>query len=99
MKKDPFATDGSADLGEQYKDEKTEKKIQEHLNNEKDIITEQDIADAPAGPVQKNGATLPVDISPAEKDALKETEEKKEADKIKDNNDPGIETSWNVLGS
>lgn len=99
MKRDPSATEGTPDLGDQYKDERTEKKIHEHLNNEKDIITEEDIANAPAGPVNKEGATLPVDIPEAKKDELKETEDKKEEDKVKDNTDPGIETSWNVLGS
>lgn len=99
MKRDPFATDGSADLGDQYKDEKTEKKIHEHLNNEKDIITEEDIANAPVGPVNKEGIALPVDIPEPTKEELQQTEEKLEEDKVKDNTDPGIGTAWNVLES
>lgn len=99
MKRDPFTTEGTGDLGDQYKDERTEKKIHEHLNNEKDIITEEDIANAPAGPVNKEGVTIPVDITEEKKDELKIEEDKKEEDKLKDNTDPGIETSWNVLES
>jgi hypothetical protein len=98
MKRDPFATDGSADLGEQYKDERTEKKIHEHLNNEKDIITEEDIANAPAGPVNKNPAET-VGIPEATKEDTSNGEQKIEEEKIKDNTDPGIGTSWNVLES
>ncbi|RYD81519.1 MAG: hypothetical protein EOP53_06165 [Sphingobacteriales bacterium] len=97
MKKDPSANEGTPGLGEQYKDERTEKKIHEHLNNEKDIITEEDIANAPAGPVNKEEAALPA--SESKKEELKETEEKMGDDKVKDNTDPGIQTSWNVLES
>lgn len=99
MKRDPFATEGSTDPGEQYIDEKTEKKIEKHLTDETDEITEQDIADAPAGPVNKKGETIPVDIPGSKKEELKEEEDKKEEDKVKENTDPGIETAWNVLES
>lgn len=99
MKRDPFATDGSADLGEQYKDERTEKKIHEHLNNEKDIITEEDIANAPAGPVKNEGVAMPAVVPKEKKEAPGETGNTKEEDKVKDNTDPGVETAWNVLES
>lgn len=99
MKRDPSAPEGTPGLGDQYKDERTEKKIHEHLNNEKDIITEQDIANAPAGLVNKTGEKLPEDVPVAGKETSGETGDKKEEDKVKDNTDPGIETSWNVLES
>ncbi len=98
MKRDPFATDGSADLGDQYKDERTEKKIHEHLSNENDIITEEDIANAPVGPVNKEEVNQ-AEESGQEKETIKEDKDKKEEDTLKDNTDPGIETSWNVLES
>ncbi|MBC7936961.1 MAG: hypothetical protein H7Y86_16560 [Rhizobacter sp.] len=98
MKRDPSATEGSEDLGDQYKDERTEKKIHEHLNNEEDIITEQDIANAPAGPVNKKDAA-PADINKSKKEELKEEANDQEGTKIKDNEDPDIQTSWNILGS
>ena len=98
MKRDPFATDGSADLGEQYKDERTEKKIHEHLNNEKDIITEEDIANAPVGPVTKEEVPA-AEIPGSKEEEKKEGEKKPEDEQVKDNTDPGIETAWNVLES
>ena len=89
MKRDPSATDGSPDLGDQYKDERTEKKIHEHLNNENDVITEEDIANAPVGPVHKEERE-------EEQDETTDKEKQPE-EKLKDNTDPGIDTSWNVL--
>jgi hypothetical protein len=96
MKRDPSVNEGLPGLGDQYKDERTEKKIHEHLNNEKDIITEEDIANAPAGPVNKQQA---VKIPEEKKEALKEEQKNQEGNKLKDNEDPGIDTSWNILES
>lgn len=99
MKRDPSATEGSQDLGDQYKDERTEKKIHEHLNNEKDVISEEDIANAPAGLVNKDQqAKEPVKLPESKKEEPEEEKELEEK-KIKDNEDPGIETAWNVLES
>ena len=97
MKRDPSATEGSENLSDQYKDERTEKKIHDHLNNEEDIITEQDIANAPTGIVNKN--VQPVEVSEAKTEELMEEEKVQEETKLKDNDDPDIETPWNVLGS
>lgn len=98
MKRDPFATDGSADLGDQYRDERTEKKIHEHLSNEKDIITEEDIANAPVGPVNKE--EIPAAVLPASgKETTKGEETIAQDEKVNENMDPGIETAWNVLES
>ena len=77
----------------------TEKKIQEHLNNEDDIITIQDIANAPTGLVSKKDRREPTDLTPTEVDAFNEDEEISDTKKVKDNDDPAIETSWNILGS
>ena len=95
MKRDPSANEGTPDLGDQYKDERTEKKIHEHLNNENDIITEEDIANAPVGLVNK---IEEIDI-PETKQETVEEEKEQEKNKVKDNDDPGIDTSWNVLES
>ena len=89
MKRDPSAIDGSEDLGDQYKDERTEKKIHDHLNNENDVITEEDIANAPVGLVHKE----PHPVESAGEPKLPEE------NKVKDNEDPDIDTSWNVLES
>ena len=93
MKRDPSVTDGTPGLGDQYKDERTEKKIQEHLNNEKDIITEEDIANAPVGIVNNEQP-----VAAAGTEANLEEEELKKP-KVKDNEDPEIGTAWNVLES
>lgn len=100
MKRDPSATEGSQDLGDQYKDERTEKKIHEHLNNEKDVISEEDIANAPAGLVNKDqqAKESPEELPESKKEELEEEKELEEK-KVKDNEDPGIETAWNVLES
>ena len=103
MKRDPSATEGTPGLGDQYKDERTEKKIHDHLNNENDVITEQDIANAPTGLVNKElvnkeEVAQQEDI-PAEPKEELTGENKTAEDKVKDNTDPGIETSWNVLES
>lgn len=90
MKRDPSETEGLPG-GDQYKDERTAKKIHEHLNNKNDIITEEDIANAQVGAVKKELANLP--------ETLEEKQKEEEKNTIKDNEDPGIDTSWNILGS
>ncbi|RYY68925.1 MAG: hypothetical protein EOO13_10980 [Chitinophagaceae bacterium] len=97
MKRDPSAEEGTPGLGDQYKDERTEKRLQEHLNNENDIITEEDIANAPVGPVNKEGEEIPVEIPEEKIESLEAERKDQEETKLKDNEDPGIGTSWNVL--
>lgn len=72
------------------KDEQTDKRIHEHLSNEEDEITEDDI---------RNIVTeMPVS---REEELAKEDElQADEDDVIKDDEDPRIENdSWNVLGT
>ena len=85
-----------------YKDEVTQKKIHEHLNNENDIITEQDIANINTGIIQENHSELIVltdlqELPP--KDSAEIEEEIEEEKTVKDNRDADVDTSWNVLGS
>ena len=82
-----------------YIDERTEKKIQEHLTNEHDIITEQDIANAPTGIVEGKEPIEPGNLPKDKRKELEEADSVLEETKVKDNADPAIETSWNVLGS
>jgi hypothetical protein len=100
MKKNASPSTETQDLRDLYKDERTEKKIQEHLTNENDIITEEDIANAPTGIAEGNELPRYDDLPTSEKELSKEEEEEEmlEKKKIKDNEDPGVETSWNVLG-
>ncbi|RYY48264.1 MAG: hypothetical protein EOO06_10775 [Chitinophagaceae bacterium] len=95
MKRDPSPTEGTPGLADQFKDERTEKKIQEHLNNENDIITEEDIANAPVGPVNRPTEDEFAEGTVTEISGEGTTEN---ADpKVKGTEDPGIETTWNVL--
>ena len=84
-----------------YHDEHTQKKIHEHLNNENDVITEQDIANIRIGIVNDNSKDLD-SLSQLQENDLNNTgtstEELKDK-KIKDNEDPEIDTAWNILGS
>lgn len=82
-----------------YEDERSEKRIQEHLTNENDVITEEDIANLPTGIVQPSGEIV-IDIKDdGEADNTRqEDEELLKEKKVKDNEDPGIQTPWNVLG-
>ena len=88
MKRDPSTNDPSEDLSEQYKDERTEKKIHEHLSNKDDVITEEDIANAPVGIVHKN-----------DEGHVDSKADSAEQEKLKDNDDPDIDTTWNILES
>ena len=90
MKRDPSDTEGLPG-NDKYKDERTEKKIHEHLNNKDDIITEEDIANAQVGAVKQELATPP--------ETLKEKQNEQEKNKVKDNEEPGIDTYWNILES
>lgn len=84
-----------------YYDELTQKKIHEHLNNEKDVITEQDIANISIGIVKDKCINLNSlfqlqDHEPATGGTEMENIEDK---KIRDNENPEINTAWNILGS
>ena len=99
MKKNASPAKEAQDIRELYIDERTEKKIQEHLTNENDIITEEDIANAPTGIVEGKELADPADLPEDKKEELLEEEDLLEQKKIKDNEDPEVDTSWNVLGS
>jgi len=77
-------------------DEHTDKRIHEHLSNEKDSISEEDIRNVKTG----------VDAEPEEDitttgkpEIVNEGTEKPGEEIIKDNSDPEIDTSWNILES
>ena len=72
-----------------FTDEQTDKRIHQHLTNENDQITEEDISNI------KTDVVLP------EEENHEESEEEKmeKKHKIKDNEDSDIDTSWNILGS
>ncbi len=99
MKKNASEESQTQDLRNSYIDERTEERIQEHLTNENDVITEEDIANAPTGIVEKKGIPDPEQLPEGKKEELEEEEKLLEEKKVKNNEDPSIETPWNVLGS
>lgn len=85
-------------LSSHYEDTGTQNRIHEHLNNKDDIITEQDIANIrtditnPAGEEGRGSEMLPpADAEDSTNDDLMDSE------RIIDNDDPEIKTTWNIL--
>ncbi len=99
MAKNSSSSSDQKDIRTLYIDERTQKKIHEHLNNEDDIITEQDIANVATGVVMGNENIVlnnaEIEIENIDEESDKDLEEKK----IKDNEDTDIDTSWNILGT
>ncbi len=79
----------------QFEDERTRARIQEHLNNEHDVITEEDIANIRigAGSTSKDVEN----IVNRENELMQNLSISKKNDQGGHNEDPTIETSWNVL--
>ncbi|MFT3910776.1 MAG: hypothetical protein QM737_15270 [Ferruginibacter sp.] len=72
-----------------FSDEQTDKRIHEHLSNEKDEISEDDIRNVKTDQIIENND----DESMPDKligDDL-------EIQKVKDNEDPEIDSSWDIL--
>lgn len=99
MEKNSSPSPDHKDTRSLYIDERTQKKIHEHLNNEDDIITEQDIANVTTGVVMEN-ESINLDVA---EDNIEEIEENRDKDiedkKIKSNEEADIDTPWNILGS
>ncbi len=86
------------DIRSQYEDERTQNRIQEHLTNEGDVITEQDIANIATdifepGDEPASGITNPDAVDEAQIEAEEVLAEKK----VRDNEDPEIGTPWNIV--
>jgi hypothetical protein len=85
-------------MSSHYEDTGTQNRIHEHLNNKEDIITEQDIANI------RTDITNPSDVKGSISEMLPMDEEDKAAaddlinkERIIDNDDPVIKTTWNIL--
>jgi len=87
----------SDDIRSQFEDERTRARIQEHLNNEDDIITEQDIANIQVGAGASQSDVE--NIVNRENELMQNVPVSKENDVDGDSDDPSIETPWNILGS
>lgn len=86
----------------------TDKKVHQHLSDEKDVISEQDIENADiistVEDAQRQAASQTpeesTDASSSVKDEKKDPDDKDENDDDKDDNGPvPITTPWNILGS
>lgn len=79
---------------EPCKDEKTQKRIHEHLRNEADIISEEDIANVRScfGAEKDLGAS-----NKAEAVSEKEKDEKNNDKKQVEGEEHAIQTPWNIL--
>ncbi len=83
------------DIRPQFEDERTQARIQEHLTNEDDIITEQDIANIQVG---AGASQQDVDgIVAREETIMDNLDIKKDSNNDDWSDDPAIETPWNVL--
>lgn len=74
-------------------DDQLNKRVHEHLNNEKDVISESDIANAKTNLSVDNSDPIP------ETNQQQKDEEAIKKQTIKDNTDPSINTTWNILES
>lgn len=74
-------------------DEATTKRVRDHFSNEKDVITAEDIKNAKTVDLEKTFATTDAENKNAENN------EELMKEKIRDNEDNDIDTSWNVLES
>jgi len=96
-KNDNLRQAGDNDIRSHFEDERTRARIQEHLNNEHDIITEEDIANIQVG--AGASASDVENIVNRENELIKNVPISKKNDVDGDSDDPTIETPWNILGS
>lgn len=83
------------DIRSNFEDERTQARIQEHLNNEHDIITEEDIAN-----IQIGAGATPADVENIvnrENELMRDVPINNKNEEGGDNEDPTIETAWNIL--
>ncbi len=100
MAKNSSSSSDQKDIRTLYIDERTQRKIHEHLNNEDDIITEQDIANVTTGVVMENEIINLVNAVDEIEDGEEENSDKYlEEKRIKNNEDTDIDTPWNILGA
>lgn len=86
---------GGNNIRLQFEDERTRARIQEHLVNEHDVITEQDIAN-----IQVGAGATPQDVEnivTRENELMQNLSISKKNDQGGHNEDPTIETPWNIL--
>lgn len=86
------------DNPKRFIDEQTDKRIQEHLTNEDDEISEEDISNIRTD-VENHGNDFVDSKNPGTFETEIPDESLDPEHIVKDNTDPEIQTSWNILGS
>jgi hypothetical protein len=90
---------GEDNQEKKFSDPVTDKRVQEILENESDHVTEEDIKNIRTD-VDNTSAVVTEDMRSAEEIKEDKDEEKRlDNDIIKDDSDPEVDTSWNILGS
>ena len=76
-----------------FRDEKTKRKVEKHMSDINDRITEEDIRNV------KTDVTPNMSVNPCdeEENIPSSNAESGKRSRIDDQNDPGIQTSWNIL--
>lgn len=77
------------DIRAQFEDERTQARIREHLENEHDVITEEDIANIQVGAVAPEDPVVTATVNDAIAAAKPVTNGT--------NSNPNVETPWNIL--
>lgn len=90
---EPNSNDASAH-SRRYVDTQTDKRMHEHMSNEDDEITEQDISNIKTDFDFDNP---PVSVEEPGDESGESDDEKVLDKKVEDNDDSSIDTSWNVL--
>jgi hypothetical protein len=94
-------TGGDLNSGEILPDEKTAKKIHQHLSDKSDQISEEDIKNVTTGIPEESTLSLGQNASPERSGEDKnDMGDDKDPEKLKDTKDDrSIITPWNILGS
>lgn len=87
----------SDEQNQRFTDQHTDDRIHQHLNNKNDEISEEDIRNVRTDIGQQGE---PAKGDPPEPPQLPKAPDKSETptEPVKDNSDPDVKTSWNILG-
>ncbi|MEP7317811.1 MAG: hypothetical protein ABI921_03695 [Panacibacter sp.] len=78
-------------------DKNTAKRVHEHLKNANDHISEDDIKNVKTDFSETKENKNLLQPEPGEH-SIEENDDTQNEEELKDNTDPGITTSWNILG-
>ena len=92
------SNNNSNESSHRFTDEQTDKRMHEHIMNEKDVISEDDIRNIKTDMGQSDEHQgNETHIAKEQAPKFEEENNKKQNEAVKDNDDPDIKTSWNIL--